>query len=242
MNIPDTTIGLGEGFFETLLWKDNQLVDLELHTQRLQASLIHFYGKRLEPSPTQHSVHKLLQQKSIHSEARVRFTTFLREGDIKLNIEVSPYTSQKKSATLLSSSFRPSPDRPTAGHKSTSYADYLFAAKEAKEKGADDALLINSKGYLCECSTANLFFYKEGKLHTPELSSGCLPGIMRQLVIKRATSSSLEVIEGQFKFNDLIQAESIFITNSLRRIQQVTKVDNYSFLKLPVALFKAISD
>lgn len=242
MKIINSTEGLGEGFFETLLWRDNHLLDLEQHTQRLQNSLSHFYGITLETLPTQTSVRKLLLQESIHTEARVRFTAFLEEEGVKLNIKISPYTAPSKSATLLTSTFRPSLNRPTAGHKSTSYADYSFANREAKKKGADDALLINSNGNLCECSTANIFFYNEGKLHTPALSSGCLPGIMRHLVIERATASSLEIVEAHFKFDDLIQAESIFITNSLRRVQQVTKVDRHSFSKLPTTLLKAISD
>lgn len=71
-----------------------------------------------------------------------------------------------------------------AGVKSTSYAENAIALRAAKATGADEALLLNTAGQVCEGTGSNIFLVIDGQLVTPELSSGCLNGVTRQLVVQ----------------------------------------------------------
>ena len=72
----------------------------------------------------------------------------------------------------------------TAGLKTTSYADNVIALASAKEQGAVEALFANTRGELCEATGSNVFVVVDGVVSTPPLTSGCLAGITRELVLE----------------------------------------------------------
>jgi len=87
-------------------------------------------------------------------------------------------------------------------------------------------LLINNKGKITEGTLSNIFFIKEEKIFTPSLSCGLLDGIMRQWLI-----NNYDVQEGEFRAQDLLLAEEVFITNSLVGVMWVNRVENNKFYK-----------
>ncbi|MEU7136439.1 aminodeoxychorismate lyase [Streptomyces sp. NPDC046261] len=107
-----------------------------------------------------------------------------------------------------------------AGLKSTSYAENVVALARAREQGAGEALFANTVGALCEGTGSNVFVVLDGELHTPPVSSGCLPGITRALVVEWAGAK-----ETDLPFDVLDRAEEIFLTSSLRDVQAVHTLD-----------------
>jgi branched-chain amino acid aminotransferase len=107
-----------------------------------------------------------------------------------------------------------------AGIKSTSYADNVIALATAKATGADEAVMPNTRGELCEGTGTNVFVVVDGVIHTPPLSSGCLGGITRELVLEW-----LDVRESAQPISILQSAGEIFVTSSTRDIQPVSWVD-----------------
>ncbi|MGP3684862.1 aminotransferase class IV [Streptomyces sp. IBSNAI002] len=107
-----------------------------------------------------------------------------------------------------------------AGLKTTSYAENVVALAAAHRAGASEALLANTVGRLCEGTGSNVFVVLDGELHTPPLSSGCLAGITRALVVEWAGAK-----ETDLPFEVLEQAEEVFLTSSLRDVQSVLRVD-----------------
>ncbi|MFI9240059.1 aminotransferase class IV [Streptomyces sp. NPDC053079] len=107
-----------------------------------------------------------------------------------------------------------------AGLKSTSYAENVVALARAREQGATEALFANTVGALCEGTGSNVFVVLDGELHTPPLSSGCLPGITRALVVEWTGAK-----ETDLPFDVLDRAEEIFLTSSLRDVQAVHTLD-----------------
>ena len=99
---------------------------------------------------------------------------------------------------------------PLSRIKSLNYLDNILALMEAKERGADDALLLNGTGKLVCASSSNLFVILKGKLVTPPESDGCLGGIMRAEVIRR-----LNGIERSLLPAELDDVSEAFLTNSL---------------------------
>ena len=98
---------------------------------------------------------------------------------------------------------------PTARFKTLNCLDSLLARREAEQKGADEALLLNSQGRLAESTVANLFVVIDGDVLTPPVSEGALPGVMRAEVIDRLSAST-----SQLHPADLGSASEAFLTNA----------------------------
>lgn len=98
---------------------------------------------------------------------------------------------------------------PASRFKTLNYLDNVLARREAEQKGADDALLLNSQGRLVESTIANLFLVIDGDVLTPPVSEGALPGIMRAEVIDRLGAAT-----AQLNPADLASASEAFLTNS----------------------------
>ena len=94
--------------------------------------------------------------------------------------------------------------------KSTNFLAGILAAREAAERGADDALLLNGAGNLAEASAANLFLVIGGEAVTPPVADGALPGVMRADVIRELPAAERTLGPGE-----LNRAEEAFLTNAL---------------------------
>jgi len=115
---------------------------------------------------------------------------------------------------------------PLSRIKSLNYLPMLLARKEAESKGADEGILLNTKGEICEGTRTNIFVVTEdGILKTPAIECGCLPGITRKAVIELAKSIELRVEEKKLKTEDLKRAKEVFLTNSLIGVMPVVKID-----------------
>ncbi|WHX17487.1 aminodeoxychorismate lyase [Streptomyces malaysiensis subsp. malaysiensis] len=114
------------------------------------------------------------------------------------------------------------------GLKTTSYGENVIALARAHEHGATEALFGNTVGALCEGTGTNVFVVLDGQLHTPPLSSGCLAGITRALVLEwvgaKETDLPLEALRG---------AEEVFLTSTTRDVQAVHRVDDHTLRGAP---------
>ncbi|MGW5850737.1 aminotransferase class IV [Streptomyces sp. NPDC055254] len=115
-----------------------------------------------------------------------------------------------------------------AGLKTTSYAENVVALAAAHRAGASEALFANTVGRLCEGTGSNVFVVIDGELHTPPVSSGCLAGITRDLVVDWAGAK-----ETDLPFEALEQADEVFLTSSLRDVQAVLRIDGRELAGAP---------
>jgi branched-chain amino acid aminotransferase len=113
---------------------------------------------------------------------------------------------------------------PLRGVKCTSNAENALAAAHAAQLGADDSILLNLAGSVCETASANIFWVRAGLLRTPSLQTGCLAGVTRDLLIQWARDSGWDVHETAEPVAALTTADEVFITSSLRQVQPVSHV------------------
>ena len=106
------------------------------------------------------------------------------------------------------------------------YTNSVLAKREAKFGGYDEAILLDSNGFVSEGSGENIFIVKKGVLHTPDLSSSILEGITRDTVITLAREMKLEVKEGRITRDQLWLADECFLTGTAAEITPVREVDN----------------
>lgn len=107
-----------------------------------------------------------------------------------------------------------------AGLKTTSYAENVVALAYAHERGGSEAVFANTAGDLCEGTGTNVFVVVDGQLRTPPLSSGCLAGVTRELVLEL-----VDVTEVAMPLAALAGADEAFLTSSTRNVQPIRLVD-----------------
>lgn len=125
-------------------------------------------------------------------------------------LEIDLYMDIKKSKNLFSN------------FKTKSGLIYVMAAINATERKLDDVLISNDRGGILESSSCSLFLVSNGVLYTPGLDEGCLAGTMRMQVINLALNNGIKVYECNILPQNLLAADEIFLTNSIRGINWVS--------------------
>src|SRR6201996_6564562 len=109
--------------------------------------------------------------------------------------------------------------------KSLNYLNNILAKIEANNAGVEEAVMLNSEGFVAECTADNLFVIKNGELLTPPLSAGALYGVTRQTVIELAEQAGIKVSEPNLTRYDLFNADECFVTGTGAEIMPVVKID-----------------
>ncbi len=115
---------------------------------------------------------------------------------------------------------------PVAAKGTGIYVNSSLAKVEALKSGYDEAILLNSHGFVAECTGENLFVVKKGRLITPPLSSGALEGITRDSVMTIARDLGIEVREDNLLRSDLYLADEAFLTGTAAEIVPMRSVDD----------------
>lgn len=127
--------------------------------------------------------------------------------------------------TLATSPIRRNSTSPTSRLKTLAYLDGVLGLRQALAQGADDALFLNEHGRVACTSAGNLLLIRDGQLITPPVSDGVLPGITRARLLALAPVVGLQAIEASLSLADLVQADHLFTSNSLRFITPISAID-----------------
>ena len=245
---------LGDGVFDTLVAFNGMPVEGERHLARLvdQAAQI---GITIDGEEIRADWQRALAGKDF-SILRTTITRGASErglwpamvsGPTRV-LSVAPWTPSliQGSVALVTGAIRRNEQSPTSRLKSTSYLDNILGAREAKDRGVDDVLLLNTSGAVACTTIANVFAFIGSRLVTPPPSDGVLAGTMRALAIERAVELGLVVEERSLMPADLATADLLFVTNSVRFLRPVSSLDGKSWPgSLPdafVALRNAVAD
>lgn len=109
--------------------------------------------------------------------------------------------------------------------KTSSLLNNMFAMREAHERGADEAVMLNYRGEVAEGAQTNIFLVREGTVKTPTIDAGILAGITRELVLNLAREEGLETEESVMLPEELFQADEVFMTSSTREVVPVVSID-----------------
>ncbi|MAI79803.1 MAG: branched-chain-amino-acid transaminase [Deltaproteobacteria bacterium] len=145
---------------------------------------------------------------------------------IAKSVSLYPVEKLESGIELITSSFRrPSLDALDPAIKSLNYLNNVLAKREARLRGADEALLLNSAGMVAEASVANLFVVHAGHLSTPNVTDGALPGITRWSIATLATELGIPFGERSLGRQDLFSADEVFLTGTGAGIVPVASFD-----------------
>ena len=212
---------LGDGIFETLIVRDRHAVFIDRHLRRLRTGIHRLTDAIL-----------LLLDANDLDDARVRITVTPGSGISALERGTQPLTvmtavplgTKPSSVSLCTVDWVRNERSPLTGLKSTSWGENASVLRFARTNGFDNAILCDSTGRLSECTTSNLYLVIDQQIVTPTLNSGCLPGIIREVLLEKGIATERDLFP-----SDLAQATAVFITSSTTGVVPVHRVDQLRF-------------
>ena len=104
--------------------------------------------------------------------------------------------------------------------------DGVLARKRAREAGFDEAIMLNNRDLVAEATVSNVFFVSKGRLLTPTIESGALPGVTRAAVLDLASESGIEAAETEVTLDGLRTSDEAFLTNSVMGVMPLTRLED----------------
>ncbi len=245
----------GRGVFTTLAIYNSQPFLWSKHWQRLTA-----HANKLDVDYTGctekgvgDALRKLIAVNQV-KDGRARVIMLARSGrDIwktkmagakKTDLLIMTGDPQKippNGSSLAVSPYRVNTFSPLSGIKSLNYLDHVLSWEEAQSRDFDEAVVLNERGEIVSATTANLFWTRNGTIHTPTLSTGALAGITRECVIDIANKHFIPLLEGIYEMTDLTDADEIFLTSSSLGVAPVTTFDFRRYALEPGSLAGTIA-
>lgn len=232
----DQGLTVGDGVFETMKVVAGQAFALSRHLRRLRHSA-EGLGLALPFGDDQlrDAVGAVVAANHVES-GRLRITVTGGAGPLGSNrggdgptvlVASAPLPEWEPKTSVITVPWRRNEHSAVVGLKTTSYAENVVALARAHEAGATEAIFANTTGDLCEGTGSNVFLEVDGRLATPPLSSGCLAGITRELLLE-----ALDIAELAVPLEQLAVTSEAFLTSSTRDVQSIAVIDGR---QLPVA-------
>ena len=232
------SLRFGDGVFETMYWDGQKIENLDFHFDRLFKGLM-ILQFDLSGGFTREflseEIKKLCENNSPSVRARVRLNIFREDGTVLLPvgnkpvfvIESAAYPEENLTPLRLTIYKGEMKSTGVLGNlKTNNYLLNTLAIQFAKENGFDDAIILNSRGNICEASSSNLFMVQKGVLFTPALSQGCVAGTKRRELLEILPALGFQVEETIITKDMIFEMEEIFLTNAIRPIRPVICIEN----------------
>jgi branched-chain amino acid aminotransferase len=230
VSVFDHGLTVGDGVFETIKATDGRPFAVRRHLERLRRSADGL-GLRVpfEDDVLRQAIAEVLASHDLPL-ARVRVTitggaaplgSERGEAPATVVVAAGPMARRPPTTAVRVVPWPRNERGAMAGIKTTSYAENVKALAHAKAHGASEALFPTTTDLLSEGTGSNVFVALDGRLRTPPLSSGCLAGVTRALVLEVT-----DAVEEDIPMADLARADEVFLTSTGRDVQAVDRVDD----------------
>ena len=225
----DHGITVGDGLFESMKVVDGVAFAVGRHLARLRRTASGL-GLQVPPDAELRDAVESTIAANGPDVGRVRLTvtggagpagTVRGEGPVTVLVQCSPLAPWPASASVLVVPWPRNERGALAGLKTTSYAENIIALARAHEAGADEAIFGNTAGNLCEGTGTNVFVVIDDRVATPPLSSGCLAGVTRELLLE----IDPDIAEVDVPLTALSSVEEAFLTSSTRDVMAISAID-----------------
>jgi branched-chain amino acid aminotransferase len=237
ISVFDHGLVVGDGVFETVKVTNGTPFALTRHLARLARSAAGLGMPKPDLDQIRAGALAVIDASPRMPLARMRITATAGIAPLGSERANSPVTAivalaeQKQpaeSVDVVVAPWRRNEEGALAGLKTTSYADNVRALAYAAERGGGEAIFANIAGNLCEGTGTNVFVAMGGRLITPPLSSGCLAGVTRALVIEWVGAA-----EDDLPLDDLSNADEAFLTGTTRDVQPIRHVNGRKLAAVP---------
>lgn len=233
----DLGLRVGLGVFETMVAYQGKVFAHHLHHRRMERAAEVLGISVPERKVIEQAMEEVIAQQDQGAD-RLRIRVSVSGGDNTLEggekqgdlmvsaTSISSDQNAAKLAKLVKAPYTVNEQAATAGLKTASYADYVLAYRYALKRGGDEALMLNTRGQVCEAAMSNLFLVKDGAVKTPSLSSGCLAGVTRELVMGQCLKLGVPLKECELTEEDVLDADELILTSSVREVQGAVMIQN----------------
>jgi branched-chain amino acid aminotransferase/4-amino-4-deoxychorismate lyase len=240
--LDDRGFTLGDGLFETLLVEDGAIRFWEAHVARLAGGCAALGLAAPDPAVLRSVADEALKGKSGRLALRVTVTAGSggrgldrpAAADLRIVATAAPAPSADGPLTLATAGVRRNDASPCSRLKTLSYLDNVLARAEARAAGADEAVMLNTRGEVACAAAGNLLWLVGGRLLTPALDCGVLDGITRRRALAAAAVLGLETAEVRAGPEALVSAEAVMVTNSLIGVRAASALDGRALAGHPL--------
>jgi branched-chain amino acid aminotransferase len=232
VSVADRGLLLGDGLFETMPVYNRRVFDLDAHIERLAAGLALLnMAEAVDLAKLRAGIAHYLAGEDMPS-AVLRLTITRGSGPrgllpprspcptIVLTLSPMPPLRKEPLSLHVAAVTRRNECSPLSRIKALPYLDNILALQEARSHGADEAILLDTRGHIASASAANVFAIRGGRLETPPVCDGAMPGTMRALVLSLAEQAGLRAMEASLDVSSLAEADHVLLTNSISRITE----------------------
>lgn len=220
----------GDGLFETMKVYQSKILLEQFHYDRLILGLKMLQIENsLAVSELSQLISELCERNKCVDSARVRLAVYRNhENKAEFVIEAWPLSKEvnqwdKNGLTIdLYPHARKNPDA-FSNLKTANFLPYILAEIFAKERGIDDVIVLNALNFIADSSKANVFLIKNKEIITPALHQGCVAGVMRRFLFDELKKNGYRIRQNEISEEDLLNADEIFLTNSIYDIRWVQK-------------------
>lgn len=233
-SIAGTDHGLlvGDGVFETLKVTDQGAFAVRRHLNRMSRSAAALGLPAPDHTLIREAIDAVLDGRDFgRGKLRITYTggrgplgSEAAYGPPTLIVVLAPVVAAQPLTAIVTAPWTRNERGALAGVKSTSYAENVRGLGYAAERGASEAIFLNTIGHVCEGTGTNIFLVFEESVVTPPLSSGPLGGITRELIMEW---NSVE--EHELTLEEAKRADEVFLTSSMRDVQGVERWDDLIF-------------
>jgi 4-amino-4-deoxychorismate lyase len=219
--------------FETINVANSKPVFFDEHMERFKKSAL-VMGLRLQNDPDQiwTDCLKIIEKNRMdRGGLRITLSKGIKADNLIITARENHYNREmfSRGLKICTNDYVRNEKSLLVSIKSNNYLENLLILNEAKARGFNESIFCNTQGHLAEGCMTNLFFVKNQEVHTPVLDCGLLPGILRDKVIQLLKVKGMAIEEGHYSKDQLLEADEVFITNSLMEIMPVNQVDNQFF-------------
>ena len=219
----------GYGLFETLKVLNGKILFLEEHIDRLINGCKTLKLPLKDPKKDiELDCYKLLELNQVKNGVlKILYSKNKDKEYLLLTTRHNPYTEDnyKSGFKVMFSDIKRNQHSIIAFIKSNNYMENLLAKQIGLENGYDEVIFLNTDGFIAEGSASNIFWIKNRQVFTPSKECGLLPGIVRDKVILASKQLDLKVNIGKFVKKDILNADEVFITNSIMDIMPISNIE-----------------
>ena len=242
VSVYDHGLLYGDGVFEGIRAYNGKIFEPKAHIDRLYNSA---KAIRLEIPMTREEFHVALEQTVAANgmpDCYIRAIVTRGVGNLGIDprkcshpsviiivdkIQVYPQETYAKGISIITASVtRTSPNALSPRVKSLNYLNNVLARIEANDAGVHEALMLNDRGNVAECSADNIFIVQAGQVQTPLTTDGILEGVTRRIIFELCSRAGIPCIERTLQRHDLYIADECFLTGTGAEVMPVTSVDS----------------
>ncbi len=224
IDFTDNGILLGETVFTSFRTHFKKVPFLNEHLDRLEKGCQFLFGKNVDKESILGALKPYLEK-----DQKIRITIFKSNDDLKFIIQESPLIDSGNISLTKAMKIKTQGLIPPF-LKTGNYLESNLEVKRANSLGFDDIIFTDFRKNILECSTSNIFAIKNKCIFTPSVNGSFLNGITRQKIIEMLNEEKMEVCEKEIGFLDLLNSDEIFITNAVKGIRSVTRVEDIKFM------------